>query len=659
VVKNFSKVSFLFVALTVFICASAELVLFEIKYGFFTGGFLQAYPLNTLSKKIGFTLVFFVFNFLFYSLLFLLFKLIFLRFRPKNSTMGFNFFMIAGISTAVALTLQLQLHRYFADAMNAALIKDIAGGDLNTAIAYVSDELVLFGIGILILVGTYLFLNRVMRSVLVKLDDQKPTEGLHLVYLICLTSMILVPTTYFVNQYDTLRNNIRYSNAYRVSSNVLNDLSDFDNDGFGSFRYPFDAEITNPSIYPGALDLPGNGIDEDGLFGDFIFDPKTNTGENKELNKITSKKHVVIVVLESARADIRDKRIEGNLIAPNLNALSTQGSYFSETYSHTGYTSTSLSMLFSGNFGEFPVENSMFMRFKEAGYQVKIFSGQDETWGNLDVKLQTRESSHYFYDAQTGIEKRVFPSTLPSSIKLSEETLWGEFNRQLPTTNWNIPQFIYFNFQAAHFPYFHKFMTTNFVEQGIPRSEINIDNKDWLEKTYWNSLNYSDIYLGKIIADLKNAGVWDNTLLLVLGDHGEELFDQNHLGHGFLISAVQLNIPLITNQPNFQIPQPAGLIDVKQAIIRFLEDKPNPKVKQRQFVFQFIGSLSQPQKIALRFSQSEVVELDLQNMLVNLHHKNLSLPYDKALQNDEIKKMVKQLVDHWAHIRWKEKLANE
>jgi len=138
---NISKASILFLVLTVFVCSTAELILLEIKYSFFAGGFLQVYPLGTLLEKIGFTAVFFALNLLFYSLALQIFKLFLFPYRLKSSIVGFNFFMLSSIVTAVALTVQLQLHRYFADAMNAALIKNIAGGDLNTAIAYVSDEL--------------------------------------------------------------------------------------------------------------------------------------------------------------------------------------------------------------------------------------------------------------------------------------------------------------------------------------------------------------------------------------------------------------------------------------------------------------------------------------------------------------------------------------
>ena len=74
--------------------------------------------------------------------------------------------------------------------------------------------------------------------------------------------------------------------SYRLISSGLDKLSDIDSDGFGSFSYPKDKAVFNAAIYPGALDIPGNGIDEDGFLGDAAV-----TNNNKDsLSEIITQK---------------------------------------------------------------------------------------------------------------------------------------------------------------------------------------------------------------------------------------------------------------------------------------------------------------------------------------------------------------------------------
>ena len=68
------------------------------------------------------------------------------------------------------------------------------------------------------------------------------------------------------------------------------------------------------------------------------------------------------------------------------------------------------------------------------------------------------------------------------------------------------------------------------------RSEIKAANRAMVERTYWNAAAYADWLVGQVIARLKAQGVYDRTLILVTGDHGEALFEDGFLGHGHVIN---------------------------------------------------------------------------------------------------------------------------
>jgi len=174
------------------------------------------------------------------------------------------------------------------------------------------------------------------------------------------------------------------------------------------------------------------------FFGDFTnFTPAVDTMVKPDQAK--KPKNIVVIIMESTRADLIGKKINGRLVAPNLMAVAEEGQAVRDAYSHTGYTGSSLATFFSGRLGKFSRDRSLYSILKKNGYHIALFSGQDESWSDLDKRLGSREYADHFYDAQTGADKRVFPSKLPSSIKLSEATLWHEFKKYSDKLDWNRP----------------------------------------------------------------------------------------------------------------------------------------------------------------------------------------------------------------------------
>ena len=69
-----------------------------------------------------------------------------------------------------------------------------------------------------------------------------------------------------------------------------------------------------------------------------------------------------------------------------------------------------------------------------------------------------------------------------------------------------------------------------------------------LSGVYDASVEYWDHQMGRLIADLKAKGRWENTILVVTADHGEALGERGHFFHGNLFQE-NIHVPLIFYVP--------------------------------------------------------------------------------------------------------------
>ncbi len=485
-----------------------------------------------------------------------------------------------------------KLHAYVADHVDQKVIQAIAGNSLENAIIYVKDEILFLGLPLIIFLIIFLFL---LKKIPAETSSETKRHWQKTAYTASALIFILVTIT--ANRSVTMNSN--RSIAFSTFHKSAHILTDWDMDGSSYVSLPADIAPFNSTIHWGALDIPGNGIDENGLGGDL---PKTlPTQLNRKTHSLPSRyKHLAIIVSESTRSDILVQRLNGKYIAPNLRALAQSGSTIDHAFSHAGFTANSLYTLFSGNLLYTKKTESVFEHARKKDFEISVISGQDETWGDLDTRLGTRESADYFYDPQTDPEQRVYPSKLPSSIKLADETLVEAFEKRLGNINTNKRQLFYFNLQSGHFPYYHHRMPLNFVEASIPRSHINIDNKKWVADTYWNAMSYMDTNLGHIVNALKEKGILEETLILFMGDHGESLFHDSFLGHGHNINRDQLQIPLVLSVPDIHFEAPIGIIDIYQWLDSFVGQSQNTAStldKVGDCVFMYTGYLFSPAQI--------------------------------------------------------------
>jgi arylsulfatase A-like enzyme len=128
------------------------------------------------------------------------------------------------------------------------------------------------------------------------------------------------------------------------------------------------------------------------------------------------------------------------------------------------------------------------------------------------------------------------------------------------------PFFAFFQFLETHPPYrapLRFALKFSSIQDNIKRFFINHDHlkfllskcqmtsKDFqiLQSAYDNSIHYADYLIGKIVLSLQKHSVFDNTLIIVLADHGDNIGDHGLMFHYFCLYDTLIKIPLVVKFP--------------------------------------------------------------------------------------------------------------
>jgi arylsulfatase A-like enzyme len=100
-----------------------------------------------------------------------------------------------------------------------------------------------------------------------------------------------------------------------------------------------------------------------------------------------------------------------------------------------------------------------------------------------------------------------------------------------------------------------------------PASEIQT-----FQNLYRGCLNYCDALLNKLITGLKTTGVWDNTILIIFGDHGDAFGEHGVFGHHFSLEDPLVHVPLLIRDPTGRLEpggrsDPVSLIDIHPTVL--------------------------------------------------------------------------------------------
>lgn len=240
--------------------------------------------------------------------------------------------------------------------------------------------------------------------------------------------------------------------------------------------------------------------------------------------------NVLLLTIDTLRAD-RVGYAGFDIETPNLDLLASKGVAFMDAVCQVPLTLPSHVSILTGtnppfhglkNNGPFslsPDLTTLAEILKENGYTTAAFVGAfvlDSRFG-LDQGFE-------FYDDQFETPeylKSFEPQRLAEDVYNSVSSWLNKNNQQ--------KFFLWVHYYDPHDPY-------------TPPSPFK---EKYRTRPYEGEIAYTDVYVGKLVDLLQKKGIFERTLFIIVGDHGEGLWEHGEPGHGIFLYDTCLKVPLI------------------------------------------------------------------------------------------------------------------
>ena len=281
--------------------------------------------------------------------------------------------------------------------------------------------------------------------------------------------------------------------------------------------------------------------------------------------------NIFLITIDTLRADHVHCYGYNQIQTPALDDLAKTGIRFTRAFTPSPLTNSSHTSILTGllpsvhgvtDFG-IPLDDSratMAELLRAKGYHTAAFIGAII----LDSKTLAPglDRGFDFYDN--------FPSNVQS------KTHWDRLERRGEvvvkhaeawlTTHPAGPRFVWVHLYDPHDPY----------EPPAPYSET------YKDRPYDGEIAYTDSALANFVAYLKAHAFYDNSLIVVVGDHGEGLGEHNEDTHGIFLYDSTTHVPLILKLPVGKnagkvIDEQVGTLDILPTVLEYAGiSKPEP-----------------------------------------------------------------------------------
>jgi arylsulfatase A-like enzyme len=273
--------------------------------------------------------------------------------------------------------------------------------------------------------------------------------------------------------------------------------------------------------------------------------------------------NVLIYVIDTLRADGLASYGNAQASTPHLDALASEGVLFENAYANASWTRASVATLLTGLLPWHHGAESRDDRlpelaltlaeiFAEQGYATALVSANPNVGRVFGFQQAFDDLSELFARSKPGLVQGRELVT-PSDVVTRDAVAWLRGAQQ--------PFFLVVLAIDPHFPYRPpprhdpaRQHTTTDPAASTPVSQVGIEERSpeserRARELYQGEIAFNDESFGALVAAMQQLGIWDDTLVVVTADHGEEFWEYDMGGHGKTLTEEVLRVPMIIRDP--------------------------------------------------------------------------------------------------------------
>ncbi|USB32675.1 LTA synthase family protein [Paenibacillus sp. YPG26] len=367
----------------------------------------------------------------------------------------------------------------------------------------------------------------------------------------------------------------------QLGKSITNELVQAENLGFLDYQVAaaLKAREENLTIQNGNIKDTISRVNQLQLTYPYHSPERAITGESPKYFGAARGKNVIIVQMEAFQNFPIHLKVGGQEVTPVLNRLAAEGMYFPNVFQQIGQGNTS-DAEFISNTSIYPTGTvamstgygdrilpSLPSLLRKYNYETNTFHVNEASFWNR-IKLYPALGFDRYYD------KPAYNNDHFNEFGASDEELYRLGVDKLSAVSQSgRPFYGQFVTVSSHFPF------------KVPEDRVRITVPDSMKGTqlgdYIQAVNYADYAVGTLIDSLKAKGLWDQTMLVLYGDHfGLQSKDNDpavvsqQLGIKYDPRINRFNIPLLIHLPGenkgIVIDQVGGQLDIMPTVANLL-----------------------------------------------------------------------------------------